>query len=125
MIGISETWFKPDTDIRMFDIPGYSLLHVSRSNKRGGGVILFIRDGLDYKLRADLSGEHANYESIFAEISIDNVKSLVGCVYRAPDNDITSFIESFDHRMQIIGQERKDVYLMNHSVLNNFGLYII
>ena len=38
VIGISETWFKQTTDTCMFDIPGYSLLQVCRSNKRGGGV---------------------------------------------------------------------------------------
>ena len=118
VIGISETWFKQTTDTRMFDIPGYSLLQVCRSNKRGGGVLLYIRDGIDYKLRNDLSGEHAGFESIFVEIVTDDSKSIVGCVYRAPDNDIPSFIQSFDHHMQIIGQERKDIYLMGDFNVN-------
>ena len=118
VIGISETWFKQTTDTCMFDIPGYSLLQVCRSNKRGGGVLLYIRDGIDYKLRNDLSGEHAGFECIFVEIAIDNVKSIVGCVYRAPDNDIPSFIQSFDHHMQIIGREKKDVYLMGDFNIN-------
>ena len=46
------------------------------------------------------------------------MKSIVGCVYRAPDNDSPSFIQSFDHHMQIIGQEKKDVYLMGDFNIN-------
>ena len=58
------------------------------------------------------------FESIFVEIAIDNVKSIVGCVYRAPDNDIASFIHSFDYHMQVIGREKKDVYLMGDFNIN-------
>ena len=118
VIGISETWFKPSTDVAMFDIPGYSFTQVCRSNKKGGGVACYVREGLDYKLRNDLSTANASYESVFIEISIANTKSIVGCVYRAPGNDIRSFIDGFDHEMQILSKEKKDIYIMGDFNIN-------
>lgn len=61
LIGISETWSKPSSDLETFQVPGYSLLHVCRSGKNGGGVALFIREGLVFKLRHDLSGIEPTY----------------------------------------------------------------
>ena len=68
IICISETWFKPSSDIKAFQVPGYSLLHVCCCGENGGGVALYIREGLVFKLCHDLSGIEPGYEAIFVEL---------------------------------------------------------
>ena len=57
VIGVSETWFNTTTDINMFQIPGYSFVHICRAEKIGGGVCLYIKDNLEFKLRVDYLGQ--------------------------------------------------------------------
>lgn len=118
VIGISETWLKSTSDINLFQIPGYSFVHVCRSDKLGGGVGLYVKDGLDSKFRSDLSGARPGYESIFVELSGSNRKTVVGCVYRAPNSDSTSFCENFELQLQSLSRVNKDVYIMGDYNLN-------
>lgn len=116
--GISETWLKPTSDINQFQIPGYSFFHVCRSDKSGGGVALYVKEEMGSKIRSDLSGAHPHYESISVELSLSNKKLVVGCVYRAPNNDSTSFCENFELQLQTLSRENKDIYIIGDFNLN-------
>ena len=119
VIGVSETWLKPTSDVTLFQIPGYSFAHVCRSDKTGGGVALYVKEELDSKIRDDLSGIKPGCESIFFEIAgSNNKKAVVGCMYRAPNSDSTSFIENIESQLQILNMENKDVYIMGDFNLN-------
>ena len=54
---ISETWLRDQIPHGMVSIPGYSSIRLDRLvknphgyTKRGGGVIMYIQNGLDYKI---------------------------------------------------------------------------
>ena len=49
IIGLSENWGKQDT-IDLRNLPGYIHHHYIRSDKRGGGVSLYVKNGIQYKL---------------------------------------------------------------------------
>ena len=51
---------------------------------RGGGVLLYIRKAINYKLRPDLMiYKKRELESVFIEIIQKNSKNMVvGCIYR-------------------------------------------
>ena len=51
-----------------------------------GGALLYIKNGINYKLRPDLNiNKDKELESIFIEIITKNSKNiLVGCIYRHP-----------------------------------------
>ena len=67
VIGISETWLRVNnSNDDIFNIPGYKFISNNRRHKHGGGVGLFIKDDLNFKLRSDLqSFDKKLYESIF------------------------------------------------------------
>ena len=48
VIGLSETWFT-DSSVDLYAIPGYNSCHVYRSNKRGGGVPIYIKDHINFR----------------------------------------------------------------------------
>ena len=66
VIGVTETWLKDNS--LLCNIQGFSFLHNSRAERRGGGVGVFIRENLIHKHRGDLDINNGVIESIFIEI---------------------------------------------------------
>ena len=50
-----------------------------------GGALLYIKNGINYKLRPDLNiNKDKELESIFIEVITKNSKNIVGCIYSTP-----------------------------------------
>ena len=49
-IGLTETWLKEMESTDAYNMSGYTLLSKPRTNKRGGGVGMFVSSGLNFKL---------------------------------------------------------------------------
>lgn len=91
IIAVTETWLNPQNE-DTYSIPGYKFISLSRAEKLGGGVGIFINTDFSYKLRPDLNRMTSYIECLFIEIlqqSKPNV--LVGCVYRPPNTDLDLF----------------------------------
>jgi hypothetical protein len=68
VVGLGEAWLDAESEKRV-GRGGYVVDCASRQDKRGGGVELFVREGLTYKMRPDLGiFEEGDFESIFIEI---------------------------------------------------------
>ena len=97
IIGISETKIResiePLSDIK---VPGYEFIQTPTKTSFGG-VGLFIKEGLNYKIRHDLSNSICEVtESLFIELTDKSGNNLlVGCIYRHPSSAINTFIENF------------------------------
>ena len=71
IVALSETWLQ-DTNCTLYNLPGYSFIEQHRRERTGGGVGLFIKDGIKYFERPDL-----------------NLKNIViGVIYRIPGTEI-------------------------------------
>ena len=56
MLTLSETWLKDDVNLLNFvQIPGYKFSYRNRNERRGGGIGLYIKDSIEYKVRHDLN----------------------------------------------------------------------
>ena len=98
VVGISEV-FKCDLDGRL-KLPGFQNI-ITRCRESGsrGGVGLFIKDNINFKIRDDLSTfiPHV-YESLFIEISTSSKNNIVGVIYRPntqPRADLEVFFTNF------------------------------
>ena len=64
-----------------------------------GGVIVYLKDSIDFKRRIDLEQkvyESGNLESVFLEIMNGNKKNdIFRCIYRHPAMDIKSFNQKY------------------------------
>ena len=89
-IGICETW-ATQLNEDIFNIPGYKHEHYIRSNKKGGGVSIYILNTIPYKTRKNLSFSMHISESVFIEIDKSLFKSkrnvIIGEIYRPPSSD--------------------------------------
>ena len=71
VICLRETWFS-DEDFKNnsnYQIPKYKAIHHERkTGKRGGGVLVYIKNSLTYKVRSDISFSSCDNELLTIEI---------------------------------------------------------
>ena len=86
IIGLTETWVQCEKNdfISEYNIKGYSLFHKDRKSKKGGGVMLYIKNDLK-PLQINYNKNYACNETVWAELKLSNGGKLrVGVVYRPP-----------------------------------------
>ena len=97
IICFSETWANDSNFDKnsLFQIEGYNPTHQIRKNRKGGGIAIFVRNSLLYKIRDDLSINCDDIESLSIEIVNNHTKDIIiNVVYRPPDGDL-SISETF------------------------------
>ena len=104
---LSETWLKDNAKLlQHVNIQGYQFEFVNRPNKRGGGVGLYIKEALQYKVRKDIGRKDTTIEHLWIEVK--NAKKhcsfLVGVCYQpsslAADKEV--WIDKLDHLLSHI-----------------------
>lgn len=120
IIAFTETWLK-DSTATLYGIPGYNIESLYRKRKKGGGVSLLVKNGIEYKKRDDLSCFTPNIEALFIEIINSYDKSarhiIVGVIYRL-HTDMNSFLTEFNHTLSMIKLENKLTYIVGDFNIN-------
>ena len=85
VVGLTETKLKIDQEeILNINIPGYNFLS-QPSPSNAGGVGVFVKNGISYSCRQDLSLVKEGYESLWIEIQNDaEHNTICGIIYRHP-----------------------------------------
>ena len=69
--------FLTDHNADQYCIPGYNLIYKNRTQKKQGGVAIFIKDKYNFKVREDLSiFKEGEVESLFLEINSKDHKKF-------------------------------------------------
>ena len=91
VICFSETWFD-DLDNSAYDLLNYISKHQVRSDRRGGGVSVYIHSSLKFKEKLDLSIISKDIETLTLEILFDKTHNiLVNVLYRPPVGQYEQF----------------------------------
>lgn len=122
LFAISETWLSSDISDRSISIPGYKLCRNDRQfSARGGGVGVFISNGLHYKPVFKISVSHC--ESLFLELCFGGTKLLLGVVY-LPSGNLDEFenfhSELFSSYENVVVLGDFNCNLFNPSKANTF-----
>ena len=111
IIAMSETWVQSINNF-YFYLEGYDVVHRDRQNKRGGGVAIYIKNGIELRLINEMSLVIDNLlECITIEVCFKNQKNtVISCVYRTPNSDLDIFNEKIN---DILSKARgnKDIYI--------------
>ena len=95
-------------------VDGYSIYRCDRQNQRapGGGVLIMVKESLNSGADSvQVLNTHSYDESIWCEINLNNVKLLVGCIYRPPSsrrdknlvlNDLVNIAGNISNDSQIL-----------------------
>jgi hypothetical protein len=83
VIVLTETWFSP---ILTYDIEGFTAYHTYRSDKRGGGVSVFVRESIKATPIVNLNFVNEIFEVCSVKLTFSRRTSvnIVG-IYRPPD----------------------------------------
>ena len=114
IITLQETWL--DSNLEQFtEINGYNLICKHKPKvKAGGGICMFIKEGIDYKLRPDLSfsiNPDFYYDCLFIEIQGigNNKNSILGTIYRPPNQaTVTLVTNEIDKILKSVELENKN-----------------
>ena len=108
VIGITETKLKIDQEVIFnINIPVYSFLS-QPSLTDAGGVGAFVKNGINYSCRQDLSSVKDGYESLWIEIQNDaEHNTICGIIYRHPHGNLDSFMIHINAVNEKIHRENK------------------
>ena len=81
---ITETWLKTHHTDAQFTIPGYSIFRRDRLKRRGGGVAVYVRSGLDAELVKLDTPYERNIELLWVWVAVSGKVFIVGAVYHPP-----------------------------------------
>ncbi len=114
IVAVSETKLNENSNLRAELLPGYNLFF-QNSLSKAGGVAVFVRKSLACRERSDLAHTEQDHEVIFVEIQSGDKKlanSLIGVVYRHPQNPIPMFTEKMSKYLLEIMKDGNNIYLV-------------
>ena len=121
VLTMSETWLNGsfrDTEIAL---PGFTCIRLARSgDKTGyGGVAVHIREGLPFRVRNGINSD--NNECLWIELNRAKCRpTLICCVYRAPEKDLSEFISNLYNAMTSIDLDKCDLLVLGDINVNIF-----
>ena len=121
IVALSETWLKSYNE-SLYSLNDYQSEHNIRTNKGGGGVSIFIKNGIEYCERPDLKIQDKNLETLFIEIQkgqLGNESSIIiGVIYRPPDTNVDTVNDLLSDVLGRIKTENKSSYLLGDYNIN-------
>ena len=119
LIILQETWKVVFS--KLLELPGYQpLISRNRRNMRGGGVGVYVRKGLNFKVKNNFEiFRHKTFENITLELSYQNKNFLISNIYHSPNppNGCTQqahhndFLDILDGHLSDLSGTDKDVYV--------------
>ena len=76
-----------------YRLHGYKSFHQTRDGRKGGGLCIFLRNTLSYKIRSDLNMNSDAIECLCLEISTKTSKNLILSLNCQPPNGDTTLFE--------------------------------
>jgi hypothetical protein len=104
IIAITESWIKSSSDfIGEFSLPGYKIFSKERKNKKGGGVLLYVREFLNVE-EVILNDNDFNIEILSVNIKHEKQKINFTVVYRPPSQNSSIDIKMYEILTKLIGK---------------------
>lgn len=90
IVCLSETHVTEDINASELKLHGYKTINCLSNNKRTGGVLVFIKDSLNYKLK------HIGHKDylwiIIVEVKLGSQKYLISTLYHPPAIQMSEFL---------------------------------
>ena len=114
VLAVSESWLDDTIGDNEIGVDGYSVLRRDR-NRHGGGVLVYVKDGLAFNRRPDLEVEGC--ETLWVELFLPKTKGiLVNCCYRPPDDQM--FLSKFESTLKLVEPLSSECYILGDMNIN-------
>ncbi|CAG4965395.1 unnamed protein product [Colias eurytheme] len=109
MIVVSECSISTEVS-NLFNIPGYVMYSKLRDNKRGGGILVYVRNYLKFTEKTVPSN---TFENLCGTLSLGNKSTEVVAIYRPPSSNKTQFIHELRKLLSAVNKSTcKDVIVL-------------
>ena len=115
-IAISETKLNSNSSSNN-NIPHYNFLH-NDSPTNAGGVGLYIKDTLQFRLRDDLSLNLPNCEDLWIQIKCKMSDIILAVIYRHPNKKISSFQNKICDRISSLESNKSNYVICGDININ-------
>ena len=123
VITLSETWLIEKCDTKMINIPGYNFIRFDRrwsengkSIKKGGGLGMYIKNGLDFceSIFNKNNISNSDIEMHWVDIKVKNMKKIIIInVYRPPTGKCSNFCKTiYDTVTNSKIKDNTDIFIM-------------
>ena len=102
----------------IYNIDGYDIVNINRSNKRGGGVMIYVSKSIKFKMVKNMSEAIDDlYECVTIEIeSMKGRNTIITCMYRTPGTNIETYLEHLNKLSQKV--KNKTFFLIGDFNIN-------
>jgi exonuclease III len=110
IVSVTETWLNDNVSDNEILPSGYNIIRKDRPpNKRGGGVLSALRNGIQYNNDNVLSGTWSDHLEILAiELLTAKPNKCLLCVcYRPPNSDLNDWLDLFTSFLQVAEKYEK------------------
>ena len=123
IICVTETW-STDKDFKNnsgFHLPNFDFIHQERKiGKKGGGILIYLKNDIKFKIIKDLSVSDCNNECVNVEIENKNSKNLlITCCYRPPSGAIKGLNSYLENAFKKTQKENKRCFVVGDFNLNS------
>lgn len=117
---LSETFLNKNNK-NLYDLPGYKSFHLLRERQRGGGLSIFVREGVTVSEIPDLRIVNPTIEALGVTLQIKDTKINVISIYRPPNGSRLEFINTIDMIFNNLNNPTKTIFVgdFNIDLLNN------
>ena len=95
VIVITETWLKED-EIKFYNLKNYQSIANCRKDSRGGGIIIYIRDDINFNI---ILNENFD-KSHIGIINLNELDIKICGIYRSPATSPKLFLEKLDNLLE-------------------------
>ena len=103
-----------------YHLDNYKAIHSERkTKKKGGGVLIYIKTNLMYRIRDDLSVSGGDREYMTIEIINKGTKIyIISCCYKPPNGNTKNFTAHLNKIFQSANSEQKGFFILGDFILN-------
>ena len=94
---LTETWLTNRCPNGLLQIQGYQIVRRDRKGKRGGGILCFIHESLQWVHRTDLS---TNNEDVWLELFCQGRNIIMCLSYRPPNEQMAAFLNNAETSLE-------------------------
>ena len=112
VVGITESWLTENNSNEEVEVEGYKLFRRDRKGKKGGGVMVYIKEEYPVK-ELDFSDPNENSPSEILWVKVEKLgreNTIIGICYRPPTE--TGFIEKLEDQVDLALDESTPIILM-------------
>ena len=122
VIALTETKIKESGTQVNRVLNGYTFVH-NDTKTSAGGVGIYIKSHICFKLRQDLEIKCREYESIWIEIVQNGKTNVIGVIYRHPNYNFQEFQNNFLNTLHNLNKTRCKFYICGDFNINQLTYY--